>query len=300
LPAEQRFVEVSLVYKEQVSAVLESYLELVPWVIQMIIPKIASYFWWVQPEYYMELQGIATALGLDAPTLLMAQYVYEFSAFCTSVVAYDANGTIIHDRNLDFLFADAMRNITYEAHFMQNGEKLFTAVMFAGMNGVMTGHKEGFSISLNERKPSWRTNPYDLLINLIDIFSGFLQVSHVIRNTLAECSTYSCAFNKLATEPQIAPSYYALSGNDTYEGAIISRDRIGPAHIELLSADQWYIVQTNDDHWTGVCTIRCSYVKEGMDKIGRDNFTADQLVYMLKQWPSNNDHSIYNALMINS
>ncbi len=141
------------------------------------------------------------ALGLDSSVLLMAQYVYEFSAFCTSVIAYDNEGTIIHNRNLDFAFAPTMRNITYEAHFMKNGSLNYKAVMFAGMNGVMTGHREGFSISLNERKPSWRSNPYDLLINLANIFLGFTQVSHVIRDTLESCENYSCAFNHLISTP---------------------------------------------------------------------------------------------------
>lgn len=36
-----------------------------------------------------------------------------------------------------------------------------------------------------------------------------------------------------------------------------------------------------------------------MDSIGAANITGDKMVDMLKQWPSNNEHSIYNALMIN-
>lgn len=44
--------------------------------------------------------------------------------------------------------------------------------MFAGFNGVFTAHKEGFSVSLNERKPSWRKNPFDFLTNIFDILKG--------------------------------------------------------------------------------------------------------------------------------
>jgi len=102
----------------------------------------------------------------------------------------------------------------------------------------------------------------------------------------------------LSTTPQIAPSYYAVAGNETYQGAIITRDRMGPAHIEMLSKSNWYVVQTNDDHWTGVCTIRCSYAKETLDNIGRDNVTPDNLRALMLEWPSNNQHSIYNTLMI--
>jgi hypothetical protein len=265
-----------------------------------IVTEVAGALWWLQPEYYQELVGMGSSLGVDPKSLMVAQYAYEFSAFCTSVIAHDPNGQIIHSRNLDFAFADAMRNITYEAVFTRNETEVFRATMFAGLNGVMTGHREGFSISLNERKPSFRTNPWDLLLNIANIFLGFPQISHVIRDTLQECSTYSCAFNKLATTSQIAPSYYAVSGISNYEGAIISRDRYGVAHIDMLSEENWYVAQTNDDHWTGVCTIRCQYVHQTMDSIGAANITADKMVDMLKQWPSNNEHSIYNVLMINS
>lgn len=172
---------------------------------------------------------------MDPKNLMVAQYAYEFSAFCTSVIAHDSNGMIIHSRNLDFAFADPMRNITYEGIFTRGDKELYRAIMFAGLNGVMTGHRDGFSISLNERKPSWRSNPWDLLLNIANIFLGYPQVSHVIRDTLQECSDYACAFNKLATTSQIAPSYYAVSGTGNYEGAIISRDRYSVAHIDMLS-----------------------------------------------------------------
>jgi hypothetical protein len=300
LPAELRFADVATDYKDEVKVVLDQYLAQIPWLLKVVLQEIAGYFWWIQPEYYTEISGMAPALGLDAKLLLMTQYVYEFTAFCTSVIAQDANGKIIHSRNLDFAFAGPMRSITYEAVFMRDDKELFRSVMFAGLTGVFTGHREGFSISLNERKPSWRTNPWDFLLNLGDIFLGFPQVSHVIRDTLTECSNYECAFNRLATTRQIAPSYYAVSGLKGQEGAIISRDRYGVAHIDMISDNRWFVSQTNDDHWTGVCTIRCSYVRETMASIGQANITGDAMVNMLKQWPSNNEHSIYNVLMINA
>lgn len=300
LPAELRFTEVAADFKDNVKVVLDQYLSQIPWFLQVLLQEIAGYFWWVQPEYYTEISGMGPALGLDPKLLLMTQYVYEFTAFCTSVIAQDASGKIIHSRNLDFAFAGPMRSITYEGVFMRDDKELFRSVMFAGLTGVFTGHREGFSISLNERKPSWRTNPWDFLQNLGDIFMGFPQVSHVIRDTLTECSTYECAFNRLATTRQIAPSYYAVSGLNGYEGAIISRDRYGVAHVDMISDQRWFVSQTNDDHWTGVCTIRCSYVRETMASIGQANITGEAMVNMLKQWPSNNEHSIYNVLMINA
>ena len=84
-----------------------------------VITEVAGALWWLQPEYYQELVGMGSSLGVDPKSLLVAQYAYEFSAFCTSVIAHDSEGQIIHSRNLDFAFAGPMRNITYEAVFMR-------------------------------------------------------------------------------------------------------------------------------------------------------------------------------------
>jgi hypothetical protein len=33
-----------------------------------------------------------------------------------------------------------------------------------------------------------------------------------------------------------------MAGIDKYEGAVISRDREGAVHVEMLSEDRWYLV----------------------------------------------------------
>ncbi|MFN9905777.1 MAG: hypothetical protein ACK56F_06555, partial [bacterium] len=107
---------------------------------------------------------------------------------------------IIHSRNLDFAFAEKMREITYLGIFVKGGEKIFQAGMFTGLTGVMTGNSiiGSYSISLNERKPSWRKNPFDLIWNIANVFMKYPQVSQVIRDTLTDCLSYSCALNRLA------------------------------------------------------------------------------------------------------
>lgn len=170
--------------------------------------------------------------------------------------------------------------------------------MYAGLNGVPTGWRGDYSVTINNRKPSNRTSIVDLVQNIALVFAGYSQNMKVIRDTFQTCSTYDCAFNKLSTTPQIAPSYYAIAGTQKNEGAIITRDRFGAAHIDLLTKDNWYVSQTNDDHWTGVCTLRCQYVRDSMNAIGRDNITPEDVRHILLQWPSNNQHSIYNTLAI--
>jgi hypothetical protein len=48
------------------------------------------------------MTGIAETIELDFSTFFTVSYIMELSSFCTSIVAKLQNGTIIHERNLDF------------------------------------------------------------------------------------------------------------------------------------------------------------------------------------------------------
>ena len=173
LPEEQRFVETSTFFKAPLIEVLKQYMDLVPPLLLNIVEGFGGQIAKIQPEYFREIEGMAGALGIPSNDLLLAQYINELSAFCTSVVAYQPDGTIFHGRNMDFLFEQTMRNITYQGEFYKNGTHLYTAVMYAGLNGVPTGWRDEFSISINNRRPSNRTSPLELLENIGLIFMGY-------------------------------------------------------------------------------------------------------------------------------
>ena len=148
----------------------ESY---VPTIIMWAAEKISSFIHLNLRDYYLEVEGMAEAMEINTNILLIIQYIYELSSFCTSALVADRTGTVIHVRNLDFAFADSMRNITYEAWFYNGTEFLFKSVMFAGLNGVLTGERPGgFSISLNTRKPSHREDFWRLAGNIGATFFG--------------------------------------------------------------------------------------------------------------------------------
>jgi penicillin V acylase-like amidase (Ntn superfamily) len=72
--------------------------------------------------------------------------------FCTSIVAQQKDGQIIHGRNLDYEFSPELQNLTYIAEYYRDGELLFTSGQLAGYIGVLTGHKyKRFTFSINER-----------------------------------------------------------------------------------------------------------------------------------------------------
>jgi N-acylethanolamine-hydrolysing acid amidase len=168
-------------------------------------------------------------------------YVYEFTSFCTSIIVKLDNGTIVHERNLDFDFAADMKEITYIAKFYKNDKYIYESIMFAGTSLSYTGIREGaFSISENQRNPEETTEA--LLLNFALIFTGLPSISWLIRDTLTNCEDYACAYKKLLTDKVIAPGYLIVAGVKDYEGALITRDRFGPAHVDNLSADKWYLL----------------------------------------------------------
>eukprot|EP00350_Pseudokeronopsis_sp_OXSARD2_P000535 CAMPEP_0170565786 /NCGR_PEP_ID=MMETSP0211-20121228/79407_1 /TAXON_ID=311385 /ORGANISM="Pseudokeronopsis sp., Strain OXSARD2" /LENGTH=284 /DNA_ID=CAMNT_0010886753 /DNA_START=172 /DNA_END=1024 /DNA_ORIENTATION=- len=104
-------------------------------------------------ERFREVEGIAHILEQETWLVYLLNYAFELSkVLCTSIVARQADGTIIHGRNMDFAFPDAMRNASYIASFYSNGEYLYDAVMFGGYVGVLSAYKENaFSFTLNAR-----------------------------------------------------------------------------------------------------------------------------------------------------
>ena len=87
LAPKYRFQETSLHYKDKVRKVIDAYLSFVPDILIDVINHVGSVIHWINPEYYEEVDGMAYNLELDTGLVMFMQYVYEFSAFCTSVVA---------------------------------------------------------------------------------------------------------------------------------------------------------------------------------------------------------------------
>jgi hypothetical protein len=104
-------------------------------------------------EYFEEIEGYAAGLGFDPSLLLMLNYAFELDkALCTSIVARTEDGRILHGRNLDFGFADAVRNATYRGQFYKRGKLLYEAIQFGGDVGVYSGGRPGqYYFSLNAR-----------------------------------------------------------------------------------------------------------------------------------------------------
>ena len=128
-----------------------------------------------------------------------------------------------------------MRKITFRARFMRDEQYVYDAVMFAGTVGVYTGFKAGaFSISENQRHSEYDYDsmPAKLLKwvvrdtgklekfedgvkvaeNIAMIFTGYNEVSWLIRSTLEHCNDFKCAHSKLTRTKIDALGYIILAG----------------------------------------------------------------------------------------
>jgi acid ceramidase len=115
--------------------------------------------------------------------------------------------------------------------------------MFAGTVGVYTGIKKGaFSISENQRE--FNEQESGLVENLAMLFSGYTEISWLVRETLTECYSFKCAHQKLVHTPISAIGYLILAGTKDDEGVVISRNRFGEAHEERLNSNNgtWFLV----------------------------------------------------------
>jgi hypothetical protein len=153
LEPDQRFFEIGKRYSEDIINTMDSIMEQwkIPMEIAFGIFDLTGWAWKVSHGVkYGEIEGMVRGVNntkLTMPKAMALNSFYEFGSWCTSIIVQQADGTVIHSRDLDYNF-DSMRNMTYRARFTHSGNYSFDAVMFAGVIGVYTGMKENaFSIS---------------------------------------------------------------------------------------------------------------------------------------------------------
>jgi len=239
----------------------------------------------------------------------MANIVYDVSAFghqnnksdhkaCTSIIAVDSDGNLIHGRNLDYAAPDELRKITIQVDFLRHGQVAYTTTTYAGYVGAITGYVPHlFTLSGDER------NEGKLIDNLKALVKGDEFTFFLEREVLEKASGYQDAFDMIMKSPTIAPVYYILGGLKPTEGAVISKSADGVANVTLLGNNSvtpnWYIVETNYDLWKNppADDDRRDAAIKSMNAVGQANTTADALVEVLSQPPVFNVHTSYTAVM---
>ncbi|XP_008316042.1 acid ceramidase [Cynoglossus semilaevis] len=210
-----------------------------------------------------EIKGIATESGVPLGEIVLFNIFYEVFTVCTSVVAEDTKGNLIHGRNLDFglflgwdaknkswIISEKLKPLVVNLDFRRNNQTVFKSTNFAGYVGMLTGIKPNtFTLTMNER--------FNLDGGYIGIMEWILGkrdgmwMGFLTRSVLENANSYNEAKTRLAQTKLLAPAYFILGGNQTGQGCVITRSRT--LSLDLLEIDlklgRWYVLETNYDHW---------------------------------------------------
>ncbi|XP_034028148.1 N-acylethanolamine-hydrolyzing acid amidase-like isoform X2 [Thalassophryne amazonica] len=210
------------------------------WVHHAIKPVVMALEKYIPQPYAGEIRGMASQFGGSLSDVIILNFAYEISAFCTSIVAQDTNGHVYHGRNLDYPHP-VLRNLTVNIIFLKDGE------------------------------------------------------------TLEEAENFEDAVMRLSKIPIITEVYYIVGGLQPGEGAVITRDRSGPADIWPLDpvTGGWYRVETNFDHWLpppGRDHRREAAIK-ALNATGQDHINMKTLYQILSVYPVCNRGTVYTTIM---
>ncbi|XP_015247296.1 PREDICTED: N-acylethanolamine-hydrolyzing acid amidase [Cyprinodon variegatus] len=269
------------------------------WMHQAFGPLIKSLEKHVSHPYIEEIHGIARWTKINPADILILNYAYEFTAYCTSIVAQDRRGYIYHGRNFDYSYP-VLRDLTMNVVFFKNGKAAYCGTTFAGYVGLWTGMSPyKFTVSGNQRESEALLN---MLKNDISaLLSDGLPASWVMRETLEEARDFQDAVLRLSKPPLTTGVYYIVAGVRAGEGVVITRDRKGPADIWPLdpSTGGWYRVQTNFDHWLPPLPSdrRREAAMVALNKIGQASINMKKLHQVLALSPVCDRKTIYTTLM---
>jgi len=297
LPPEQRFQTIASTYRTQIQAIASMLSDLVPQyvfdVLDEIVPFIDDFF---LGDYGAEVRGISEATGVSLTDTLLLNLFYDLTTTCTSIVGVNSNGLVVHGRNQDY--PRFFQPVLIQVDYMQNSTLLFKATTFAGFTGVPTGMNSQFSISLNARS----TNG-SLWDNALEaLFGGGINPTYLAREMLSSNYPFEQVRATLASRHIIAPIYYTIAGTKPGEGTIISRSREATDNFWDIgnTPTNWFVTQTNFDHWLPCPTTDCRFqtAQSSMAQTGWVNYDMDALNSVLLTPPILNNFTLYTTLMI--
>uniref|UniRef100_A0A0N5AF45 CBAH domain-containing protein n=1 Tax=Syphacia muris TaxID=451379 RepID=A0A0N5AF45_9BILA len=215
---------------------------------------------------------------------------------CTSIVAEDESGRILHGRNLDYPMTELLKNLSVIVEFTRNNEIQYTGLTFAYYSGLMTGQKPfAYTFSSNARRTGWYI--YTLLM---EMYTGFrMPIGLGIRQMFEVAKTYNEALEYLKHIEMITPCYFVLGGTKSGEGVLLTRDRMNTVDVKQLNVkkNQWFIVQTNFDHWSPDEDNRRTTAEIFLNEIKHANLDEDTLWSVLDHTPVRNNLTVTKTVM---
>eukprot|EP01065_Artemidia_motanka_P049427 TRINITY_DN8189_c0_g1_i1.p1 TRINITY_DN8189_c0_g1~~TRINITY_DN8189_c0_g1_i1.p1 ORF type:complete len:427 (+),score=166.66 TRINITY_DN8189_c0_g1_i1:339-1619(+) len=221
---------------------------------------------------------------------------------CTSVVAEDPSGKIVHSRNFDWNLPNVLRPLIWEVEFQRGGKHLYTGtsvVGFVGVQNAMKPGKDGFALTMDARCQGGH-----LLNNLAEMLlhGGQTPTQHA-RHVMETATSYDDAVNKFATGDLIDPMYFIVSGASRGMGAVIARERKDAKDIWRLNDTEqngWFRLQTNYDRWTQPpkADDRRTPGDNNMEALGRAGVSVPGVYGVMMKWPTFNYHTDHTCMFV--
>ena len=291
-PPATRWAHIQRAYASEIHTLAKEYAkDVAPWKLDMYASLMDLGF--LSDELKTELKTLAEIANVTYAEAAFLNFMYEYNAYCTSVIVQLANGTIIHGRNLDYPGTDLLRKTIVDVDVYRNGTVLWRMSWFPWYLGVNTAVKPGlFSLSLNQRdEGSWTEN---MLALLLGYKGNFFQS----RTALTYSESYESAVRYLSTANTVAASYDIIASPTT--GAIITRNRASTERVIPLQEGGWYLVETNHDWWLPdpVGDNRTATAEAYLNKVGQEAFDIDAMFELLSQYPVENPITVFTAVMV--
>ncbi len=246
------------------------------------------------PEAYYAMQSLANITNLPLWQTLLVNAVVDITSFCTSVLAIQTDGQIIHGRNLDFDYPSVLQPLVHRVYLQINGVIIGEGICIAGYVGLYTAVRyHGFTVTYNVRMYP-HTNMTEINSNIAREWeAGVLPTAQAIEQAVLYNETYWDAKAYLMSQSMNTPSYIILGGigegraggrvkgkeiGRANEGIVITRDPYSVNHTQSLdlSNNVWYIVQGNEDWWM-TSDPRYDATVGYLEALGRENVSMETL-----------------------
>ncbi|KAF2719015.1 hypothetical protein K431DRAFT_287191 [Polychaeton citri CBS 116435] len=310
LPPEERYLEVCAAFKDEMRGLTSLFDEVVGGITQVIpewlFKRICSLMLRkvYDGEENAELKGISKATGVEMYLLVCFNVLLDLFMGCSSggarIRADTAGGTkMVHFRTLDWGMP-ALRRVVVQLEYKlcSDGPIIARSITYAGFVGVLTGVKEGLSMSLNFRpthdnSSSFRSNSryYGHLVLVLlglrrSISSNLRSLllprseSNSVLNLLRHSKKrevqldYNNALNAVGgrtpytTRPLTTTACYLCFSNAT-ETTVVEKDRASARS----RSDKKFIVVTNTDFSPADLKDPSSHAPRTKE-VDKANFTA--------------------------
>jgi hypothetical protein len=311
LPPEQRWVSVANRYKNELIAMQAAMIPALDGRLGHSKQEFLQHSSF-DTDYAAELRGIANAVkhpNVTVESLKAMNMLYEMQSptYCAGVLWAQADGTVVHGRNMDYAFHFKMPDghvlnwpdITFEATFMKGGKPLLKQVQWPGAIGLATAMRlGGWSFQQNTR-----TSANDWHENLAAAKQGGLLFGLAARRVMETTPDFKTAVNKIYATKFMAPMYFIISGTGPFEGVVLTVDRLGqhlpntPA-IQTVAKGAWHLVQTNDDLLGQAADQRRPLANSLLRITGQTEATTDNMMQFMHTTYLFNKLTVYSTVMV--